>query len=122
MAFFGIPLYYYSLYRVSAVFRAVEGVDGFSGLATHGDGRYVTDFVLIQNLENRLGTEALVQKYRRMRIFFKSSGTFLRTTLRKAFGTCSERIVRVILTIWLSVFLAGDKEITFKPFRELKVK
>jgi hypothetical protein len=122
MAFFGIPLYYYSLYRVSAVFRAVEGVDGFSGLATHGDGRYVTDFVLIQNLENRLGTEALVQKYRRMRIFFKSSGTFLRTILRKAFGTCSERIVRVILTIWLSVFLAGDKEITFKPFRELKVK
>jgi len=51
-----------------------------------------------------------------IRVLRKSSGKFLRTTSTKAFNTCSERIVRVILRLSLDI---GTKLTAFRPFREL---
>lgn len=56
------------------MFWAVEGVGGSTRfslkqsphtarLATYWTGRHETDFVLLENLENRLGTEPFIQKH-----------------------------------------------------------
>ncbi|RJP51044.1 MAG: hypothetical protein C4583_09635 [Anaerolineaceae bacterium] len=48
-----------------------------------------------------------------MRVFFKSSGRFLRTTWKKAFNTCLERIVLVIWGVRLdmSLRLCGQSQV-----------
>jgi hypothetical protein len=74
IASFGVTSHHDCLNRESAILRIMEGVGGLAGSApsqtTHParltsdrNGHHTTQFILLQNLENGLGTETFVQKH-----------------------------------------------------------